>query len=288
MEHNSVVRPLHYLTGQGVEVDYVQADSLGRVAPEKIEAALKPNTRIVALNHASNVSGTLQDAAAVGEICQRRGVLLLLDASQTAGCIELDVNRLGVDLLAAPGHKGLLGPQGTGILYVRPGLTLTPLIHGGTGSHSVERGMPPEMPEALESGTANTPGIAGLGAGVRYLLKRGVANVRASELELMQYLLPRLRELAGITVYGPQDPTARVAVVSFNIEGFDAAHLGFELDERYAIAVRVGMHCAPDAHRSLNSFPQGALRVGFGPFSTLEDAKKLLTALKELTASERG
>jgi cysteine desulfurase family protein len=285
MEHNSVVRPLHYMAGQGIEVDFVKADTQGRVDPQKLEDALKPNTKLLVLNHASNVCGTLQDAEAVGALCRRRGVLFLLDAAQTAGCIELDVEKLGVDLLAAPGHKGLLGPQGTGVLYVRPGLALTPLIHGGTGNLSAGRDMPPEMPEALEGGTVNTPGIAGLEAGVRYLLERGVADVRAEELALMEWFLPRLSELKGITVFGPEDPAERVAVVSFNIEGVDSAHLGYELDEQYSIGVRVGLHCAPDAHRSLGSFPQGAIRVGFGPFNTIDDAKLLLNALEELISA---
>lgn len=284
MEHNSVLRPLATLERSGVEVTLVDADPTGRVEPAALEAALRPATRLVALNHASNVSGTLQDAAAVGEICRRRGVLFLLDAAQTAGSVPLAVDGLGVHLLAAPGHKGLLGPQGTGVLYVAPGVELRPLLEGGTGVLSESREMPVHMPDALEAGTLNTPGLAGLGAGVRTLLERGVDTVRRHELDLLEHVLPALRAVPELTVYGPVDPRQRVAVVSFNLSGRDGAHLGYALDQVYGIAVRVGLHCAPEAHRALGSFPAGTVRASFGPFSTVEDADALVQAVRELGA----
>ncbi|GAB4258727.1 MAG: aminotransferase class V-fold PLP-dependent enzyme [Deferrisomatales bacterium] len=282
IEHNSVVRPLATLAERGVDVTWVEADRHGWVAPEAIEAALRPATRLVSLCHASNVSGTLQDAEAVGDLCRRKGLVFLLDAAQTAGSVPLDVGRLGVHLLAAPGHKGLLGPQGTGLLYVDPDVRLSPLIEGGTGTRSEDRRMPEEMPEALEGGTLNTPGLAGLAAGVRYLLERGVAAVRREEQRILSYLLPELDRVEGLVTYGPRAPDERVAVVSFNLEGRDGAHLGFALDEVYDIAVRVGLHCAPGAHRALGSFPAGAVRASFGPLSTVEDAEALVRALREL------
>ena len=284
MEHNSVLRPLATLERSGVAVTLVGADRAGRVEPAVLEAALRPATRLVALNHASNVSGTLQDAAAVGEICRRRGVLFLLDAAQTAGSVPLAVEELGVHLLAAPGHKGLLGPQGTGVLYVAPGVELRPLMEGGTGVLSESREMPVHMPDALEAGTLNTPGLAGLGAGVRYLLERGVDAVRSHELSLLEQVLPALRAIPEVTVYGPEAPQQRVAVVSFNLAGRDGAHLGYALDQVYGIAVRVGLHCAPEAHRALGSFPVGTVRASFGPFSTPDDADALVRAVRELGA----
>lgn len=282
MEHNSVLRPLHRLAGDGVETTLVAADREGRVDPSDLECVLRPNTRLLALCHASNVCGTLQDAEAVGEFCRRRGILFLLDASQTAGAVPLHAERLGVHLLAAPGHKGLLGPQGTGVLCVAPGVNLATLFEGGTGTHSEQRAMPEELPEALEAGTLNTPGVAGLAAGVRYLLDRGVPEVRRAEEELLEYLLPELLSIPGLILYGPRQASGRVAVVSFNLEGRDGAHVGFALDEAYGIAVRVGLHCAPDAHRTLGSFPAGTVRASFGPFSTREDAEALVRALREL------
>ncbi len=284
MEHNSVLRPLASLERAGVAITLVGADPDGRVDPAGVAAALRPETRLVALCHASNVSGTLQDAAAVGRVCRDRGVLLLLDAAQTAGVVPIDVEALGVDLLAAPGHKGLLGPQGTGVLYVGPRARIRPLLEGGTGVRSEQRTMPDELPEALEAGTLNTPGIAGLGAGVRYLLDRGVDAVRAAERELLAHALPRLLEVPGLVLYGPRGADGRVAVLSFNLAGRDGAHVGFALDEAYGIAVRVGLHCAPDAHKALGSFPAGSVRASLGPFSTVADADALVRALRELSS----
>lgn len=284
MEHNSVARPLAALERRGVAVTWVEGRPDGTVTVEALEGALRPETRLVALCHASNVSGTLQDAEAVGDLCRRKGILFLLDAAQTLGAFPLDARRLGVHLLAAPGHKGLLGPQGTGLLYVAPEVALAPLSEGGTGSRSEERSMPEEMPEALEAGTLNTPGLAGLAAGVGYLRERGVESVRRAEEEILAYLLPELAALPGLVLYGPRDPGRRVAVVSFNLEGRDGAHVGFALDELYGVAVRVGLHCAPDAHKTLGSFPAGSVRASFGPFNTLTDAEALVRAVRELAA----
>ncbi len=282
MEHNSMLRPLAALARKGVEVTSVAADRQGFVSPRAVEEAMRPETRLVALCHASNVSGTLQDAEAVGDLCHRRGVLFLLDAAQTVGALPFTVDAVGAHLLAAPGHKGALGPQGTGFLWVAPGVVLDPLMEGGTGSRSEERSMPEEMPEALEAGTLNTPGLAGLAAGVGHLLTVGVPEVRRAEEEVLAFLLAELRRVPGLILHGPSEVARRVAVVSFNLEGRDGAHVGFALDEVYGISVRVGLHCAPDAHKALGSFPAGTVRASFGPFSTLADAEALVRALCEL------
>ena len=282
MEHNSVIRPLAALEARGVEVTLVGADPEGRVSVGEIERAIRPNTRLVALAHASNVSGTLQEAEAVGDLCRRKGLWFLLDAAQTAGAVPLGAAAVGAHLIAAPGHKGLLGPQGTGILYVAPEVAVEPLMEGGTGVRSEDPRMPTELPEALEAGTLNTPGIAGLGAGVGWLLEHGVEEVRRHEVDILEFLLPELAAVPGLRLYGPRSPRDRVAVVSFNLEGCDGAHVGLALDEEYGIAVRVGLHCAPLAHRTLGSFPEGSVRASFGPFSTLADAERLVRALRAI------
>lgn len=282
MEHNSVLRPLHALSKRGVGVTMVKGDRYGIVDPNAIEDAIKDETRLVAVNHASNVCGSLLDAKAVGEICARREIKYLLDASQTLGAMEIDVAALGVSMLAAPGHKSLLGPQGTGLLYVHPSVSLDPFIYGGTGSLSENPEMPDEMPERLEGGTLNTPGIAGLAAGLEYLAERGVAHVRKSEEAAVARLLELLSAIPEVTVYGPNDPKKMVSVVSFNLEGRDGAHVGYVLDELFGIAVRVGLHCAPEAHKTIGTFPAGTVRASFGPFNTPADAERLARALQAI------
>ncbi len=284
MEHNSVARPLFAMAKEGVELTVVKADREGRIHPADVVAAMRDDTALVALTHASNVCGTLLDVKTVGAAVRSRGALFLLDASQTAGTYPINVDGLDVDMLAAPGHKGLLGPQGTGILYVRPGLDLKPVIHGGTGFASESREMPCEMPERLEGGTVNTPGLAGLGAGARYLLKRTVEEVREGEMLLVRRALELLGNIEGLRLYGPTDPADRVAVVSFNLfdrdgVAHDGATVGFLLDDEYSIGVRVGLHCSPEAHKTIGTFPSGTVRVGFGPFNTETDVERLARAV---------
>jgi cysteine desulfurase family protein len=283
MEHNSILRPLHALQQSGVDICTVTADSTGVIDPEEVERAIKPQARLVALSHGSNVTGALLDLKSIGEICRKKRVALLLDASQTAGVVPIDVVRDGVTMLTAPGHKGLLGPQGTGILYVSPSIDLNPLMEGGTGFASESREMPEVFPERLEAGTMNTPGIAGMGAGISWLLEKGVENIRKKEIEILVHLLARFKEIKGLREYGPADPEKRVAVVSFNLEGVDGAHLGYALDEVFSIAVRVGLHCAPDAHKTIGTFPGGTVRASFGPFNTVADADALCEALIKLS-----
>lgn len=282
MEHNAVTRPLRALQERGVTVVKVAADREGRVDAQALRDACRQPTRLVVLSHCSNVTGTVQPLEEIGPWCRERGILLLVDAAQSAGLLEIDVERLGIDLLAAPGHKGLLGPAGTGLLYVRDGLTLQPLLFGGTGSNSQSDLAPEEMPERLECGTLNTPGLAGLKAGIEYLQSNGLASVRAREAGLLGQLIDGLAIVPGVRLFGPRDPACHGGALSFVIDGLDPAETGFRLDRDYGILVRVGLHCAPDAHRTVGSFPQGTVRVSPGPFTTAAEISELLAAVRDL------
>lgn len=268
MEHNSLVRPLFLLRKQGVDVTIVQAGSDGRVDPEEVKKVLKPKTRMIAVGHISNVSGTIQAIDRLSAIAKEADALFLLDAAQSAGCEPIDVVGTGIDLLAAPGHKGLFGPQGTGFLYVSPTTALRPLLAGGTGSSSTDEDQPLTMPEGFEAGTHNLPGIAGLKAGVDFVLEQGVANIGAWERALTDEAATMLAAVPGITLHRPADPAAHGGVLSFTVKGTDPATLAFMLDHNFDIAVRAGLHCAPQAHRTLGTFPDGTLRMSPGWFST--------------------
>ena len=287
-EHNSVLRPLTALRERGVEVTMVEADAAGRLAPEAVIAALRANTRLVALNHASNVCGTVLDAAAVGRLCRQRGVPFLLDAAQTAGCLSIDVESLGVDLLAFSGHKGLLGPQGTGGLYIRDPAALRPLEYGGTGSRSDREEQPEFLPDRFESGTLNVHGLAGLGAGLRYLRNRGVEEVAGHDRRLLGILLEALNAEPGITVYGPGDGNDQVGVLSVNIIGLSPSEVGWRLEREFGILTRIGLHCAPRAHRTLGTFPDGTVRLSWGPFTREVEARAAIRALRRLARDSHG
>lgn len=287
MEHNSVTRPLRVLQERGVQVVKVAADSFGRIDPAELRKACSAPTRLVVLSHCSNVTGTLQPLEQIGPWCRKQGILLLVDAAQSAGIFPLQVEALGIDLLAVPGHKGLLGPLGTGMLYVRPGLQLTPLMYGGTGGNSASDLPIDEMPDRLECGTLNATGLAGLKAGVEYLQAQGINQLRALEVALMKQLIEGLRQIAGVDLYGPLDPSHHGAVLSFNLQGVDPAELGYRLDHDFDILVRVGLHCSPDAHRSIGTFPRGTVRVSPGHFNTSADISQLLAAVAALAAESR-
>lgn len=282
MEHNAVTRPLRALQERGVIVTKVPADARGFVDPAAIRRACAEGARLVVLNHCSNVTGTLQPIEEIGPWCRREGILFMVDAAQSAGVVDIHVEALGIDLLAAPGHKGLLGPQGTGFLYLRPGLTLRPLIYGGTGGNSHSELPPEELPERLESGTLNTPGLAGLKAGVEFLRREGLAAVREREQELMARLVGGLEALPRIRVYGPHEPRFHGGALSFNVVDMDPAEVGFRLDHEHGIFCRVGLHCAPDAHRSIDTFSRGTVRVSPGYFNTAEEIDHLLASLASL------
>jgi len=281
MEHNSLVRPLFLLRRQGVEVSIVQTGSDGRVDPHEVRKALQPNTRMIAVGHISNVSGTIQAIGPLAAIAREAGALFLLDAAQSAGCEPIDVVSIGIDLLAAPGHKGLFGPQGTGFLYVSPATALRPLLAGGTGSSSTDEDQPLTMPEGFEAGTHNLPGIAGLKAGVDFVLMQGAANIGAKERALTGEAAARLAVVPGITLHRPIDPAAHGGVLSFTATGADPATLAFMLDHNFDIAVRAGLHCAPQAHRTLGTFPEGTLRISPGWFNTSEEIAFFCDAVVE-------
>ena len=283
MEHNSLLRPLFMLQQQGLELTIVDADQQGLVDPRQIQGALRPNTRMIALAHVSNVTGGIQDIAAVAVIARTAGVLMLLDAAQSAGTLVIDMQTLGIDLLAAPGHKGLLGPQGTGFLAVAPGVKLRPIMAGGTGNSSDQDLQPEGFPEGFEPGTHNLPGIAGLGAGVRFVQETGIERIRQHEHGLAEQARRMLETFPGCRLYGPDDEARRTAVVSFTVDGWDSSALAFMLDQVYGIALRSGLQCAPRAHRTIGSYPEGTVRLSPGWFNTSDDIDTFCAALTSLT-----
>src|SRR5262245_35433511 len=288
LEHNSVSRPLVALARAGrITLTRVPADASGTIDPAAIEAAITPKTRLIALTHASNVLGTLQPVAAVGQIARERDLLFLVDAAQTAGVVPIDVQALCIDLLAFPGHKSLLGPTGTGALYVGSRAEVRPWREGGTGGDSLTRTQPTDLPHFLEGGTPNVLGIAGLVAGLNFVEERGVDAIRRHEVELCDRLRLALAQMPGFEVFGHGDPERRVGTVSFrHCDGmFSASDLGGILDTSFDIAVRPGLHCAPYIHEALGTAPDGLVRVSPGPFNTDADIDKLIRALKEVTGA---
>ncbi|MCK5913429.1 MAG: aminotransferase class V-fold PLP-dependent enzyme, partial [Desulfuromusa sp.] len=284
IEHNAVVRPLRELQNRGIEVVKVAADPVsGIVATSALrEACSQKPTRLLLLNHCSNVFGSIQPVEGLGHWCKERGILFMLDGAQSAGSLPIDFQSLEVDLFAAPGHKGLLGPQGTGFLYVKEGVELTPLIYGGTGANSHSDVQPQMLPERLESGTLNLPGLAGLSAALQFLEQTGVEQIRARETELVSRILTELVKMESITLYGSDDVMLRGGAISFNLGSYDPAEVGFILDQQEKISVRVGLHCAPDAHRTIGTYPTGTVRVSPGYFTTDAEVSGFLRAIKKL------
>jgi cysteine desulfurase/selenocysteine lyase len=290
MEHNSVMRPLRALERQGVEVTVVRCSPEGFLVPADVEGAVQPNTVMIALNHASNVIGTLLPVAEVGLIARRHGLFLLVDAAQTGGAYPMDVQADGIDLLGFTGHKSLYGPMGTGGLVISERVDVThlePLKRGGTGSRSEHEEQPDFLPDLCESGTLNAVGLAGLEAGVRWVLERGVETIRAHEVELAQRLIVGLGEIPGVTVYGGLDSDLQTSTVSFNIIGMEPSEVGLRLDEEYGILCRVGLHCAPAAHKTIGTFPAGTVRFGLGAFNTREEVDTAVAAVGELAREAR-
>ena len=280
-EHNSVLRPLYRLRTQGVQLSFAGVDAKGRLQYEKWEELVRPNTRALVVTGASNVTGNCTDLAKAAAFAHRHGLLLIVDAAQTAGAQSIDVQALGVDVLCFTGHKALLGPQGTGGLYARPGLQVAPLVVGGSGVHSFDERHPTEMPTALEAGTLNVPGIAGLGAGVRWLLTQGVEALETKENALARLFYETVREIPGVRLYG--DFTApRAPIVSLNLAGEDSARVADVLWEEYGICVRAGAHCAPLMHRALGTVEQGVVRFSFSHTNTREEALAAARAVRSL------
>lgn len=289
MEHNSMMRPLRALEQQGVELTVVQCSPYGVLDPADVEKALQGNTRLVALNHASNVVGTLLPVAEVGAICRQHGLLLLVDAAQTAGAYPIDVQADRIDLLAFTGHKSLGGPMGTGGLIVGERVDeqqMVPLVHGGTGSNSEREAQPDFLPDAFESGTPNAVGLAGLAAGVRWVADCGVGAIRSHEVQLAQQLIDGLKAIEGVIVYGLPDAGLRTATVSFNVDGRAPSEVGLRLDEDYGVLCRVGLHCAPTAHKTLGTFPGGTVRFGLSGFNTMGEVEAALAAVGNLAEEQ--
>jgi len=285
IEHNAVMRPLRALEKKGVLAAIVRCAPDGSLDPFDIERAIKPETKLVVINHASNVTGTLLPVAEIAKSVRRAGSLLLVDAAQTAGALPIDIQAEGIDLLAFTGHKGLLGPPGVGGLVMGDRLNaaeMEPLVRGGTGSRSESDIQPEDLPDKFESGTLNGVGIAGLGAGVRVVRQQGIEEIRAREINLTRVLVEGLEEIPGITVYGPADPRCRTAVVSFTAVGRRVSGIGLRLDEEFGILCRVGLHCAPAAHRTIGTFPEGTVRLAPGFSTTEQDIHSVLQALKRI------
>ena len=281
-DHNSVLRPLHVLARErGVAVDFLSADRQGRLHYEQLEDLVRPNTKLLVCTHASNLTGNLLDVERAASFAQRHNLYFLLDAAQTAGSTPISMEEMGIDLLAFTGHKGLMGPQGTGGLCVAPRVELRPLVSGGTGVRSFEEEQPAEYPEHLEAGTLNGHGLAGLGAAVDFILDTGVETIHAHELALTRRFVQGLEEIPGVTVYGDFSGD-RAPVVALNLEGWDPASAADTLAQDYDIAVRPGIHCAPRMHRALGTQDLGCLRFSFGFYTREADIDAALAALKEM------
>ncbi len=287
MEHNSVARPLFALASQDVEWTAVQCDGEGNLDPGEVAKAVRPNTRMICMMHASNLTGTIMPIEAVGQIAKEHDLLFMVDSAQTAGVLPIDVKRCNIDLLAFTGHKSLLGPQGTGGLYVKPGVSIKPLKEGGTGSLSEYLEHPQMMPDLLECGTHNTPGIAGLLAGIRFINQIGMESIRNYETKLMALLLDGMKAIPGLNVYGPRNPQKQTAVICFNFDEIDCGALSMMLDYEFGIITRSGTHCAPLAHKTIGTLELGACRISPGFFTSEEEVAKVIKALEMIAAKTK-
>lgn len=284
LEHNSVLRPLYDLQTRGVFVDFVSADRRGNVRYEDFEALFRENTKLVVCTHASNLTGNVLDIAYISKIAHAHGARLIVDASQTAGSIPIDMQKMGIDVLCFTGHKGLMGPQGTGGLCIQPGVEIRPLLRGGTGVHSYDKNQPQAYPTRLEAGTLNGHSIAGLDAALDFLLAQGVETIGARERSLMRRFYDGVRDIPGVTVYGDFSQEARAAIVALNIHDYDSSEVSDVLFTDYGIATRPGAHCAPRMHEALGTEKQGAVRFSFSYFNTEEEDDAAIYAVRELAA----
>lgn len=282
LEHNSVLRPLYEMEQKGVELTIIPADKKGMIDHGDIEKAIRPNTKAVVCTHGSNLTGNLVDIEKIGEITRKNGILLVVDASQTAGVFPIDVEKMHIDVLCFTGHKGLLGPQGTGGMYVREGVRIRPLKSGGSGVQTYSKSHPSEMPTALEAGTMNGHGIAGLHAAVEYIERTGIDQIRKREQECMKRFYEGVVQIPGVKVYGDFDDMNRCAIVSLNIGDYDSSEVSDELLTEYRISTRPGAHCAPLMHEALGTVEQGAVRFSFSHFTTDEEVDAAIRAIREL------
>lgn len=283
VEHNAVRRPLEKLKAlKNVRVTYVETDACGRLDPMAVKRSLETDTRLIVMNHSSNVLGSILPIEDIAEIATSHGAKLLVDAAQTAGVLPIDVENMGIDMLAFPGHKSLYGPQGTGGLYIHPDLDVEPIMVGGTGGRSEEAQQPRTRPDRYESGTQNVPGIAGLGAGVEYVLHETVQTIHNKEWALVQRIMEKLLALPHVKILGPPLGEPRTGIVSFVMDHIDSSEIAYLLDRRYHIAVRAGLHCTPLAHGTAGTEKTGAVRASVGVFTTEEDADRFVEAVKEI------
>ena len=286
LEHNSVLRPLYALEEQGLEVTLLKSNLQGMIDYEDFERAIKENTKMIVCTHGSNLTGNVLDIKRIGQIAKKHGLLFVVDASQTAGVFPIDVQDMQIDILCFTGHKGLLGPQGTGGMYVREGVTVRPLKVGGSGVQTYNKKHPTEMPTALEAGTLNGHGIAGLDAAIGYLEREGIDNIRAREQELMWKFYNGVKDIPNIKVYGDFSGAQRCAVVSLNIGDYDSSEVSDELLMTYGISTRAGGHCAPLMHEALGTAEQGAVRFSFSHYNTDEEVETAIRAVKELAVEQ--
>ena len=284
IEHNAVMRPLHQMEHCGIIYDIAQTAEDGSVTEEAVEALARPETKAVIISHASNVCGTVLPIEAIGQVCKKHDLFFVVDSAQSAGTIPIDMEKCGIDFLAFTGHKGLLGPQGIGGFLISEKLDaqMAPYLAGGTGSQSDSLDMPVNLPDKYESGTMNLPGIIGLHAALSYIEETGIEDIHDKKMELTAYFLEKLREFPNIRVVGKQDVQDRVAVVSLDFQGEDNAIIAFELEQNYGIMTRVGLHCAPIAHQSLHTYPQGTVRFAFSASNTKEEIDRCIDGFREL------
>ena len=286
LEHNSVLRPLYAWEDQGVQLTILPADAAGNLCYEDFEKAIQPNTRAIITTHGSNLTGNLLDIHRIGAVAKKHDLIYIVDASQTAGVFPIDVQNMHIDILCFTGHKGLLGPQGTGGIYVREGVVVRPLLSGGSGVQTYLRHHPLQMPTALEAGTLNAHGIAGLLAAVRYINETGTDTIRNAEQALMWEFYEQVSNIPGITVYGDFSRQNRCPIVSLNVRDYDSGQVSDVLYEEYGIATRPGAHCAPLMHQALGTVEQGAVRFSFSHYNTKEEIKMAVSALRKLAQEE--
>jgi len=281
MEHNSVYRPLSKLKESGIEISIIECSREGFLSLADIENEIKPNTTLIICTHASNVTGTIMPVKEIGELCKKHGILFLVDASQSAGVLDIDVDDMNIDLLAVPGHKALMGMQGTGLLYIGERADVTQLMEGGTGSNSEQIVQPSMMPDKYESGTLNLPGIVAIDAGISFIKTVGLPKIREHEKNLTQLFLEGLKKIDGVTVYGHTGQSAPVVLI--NLENISSSELAFILDDEFNICTRAGLHCAPLAHKTIGTFESAAVRFSFGYFNTTDEVETCINALSNIS-----
>lgn len=285
LEHNSVLRPLYEMKSRGVELTIIKSDPLGNISYEDIEDRIKPNTKAIVCTHGSNLTGNLVDIERIGKITKKHGIVFIVDASQTAGIIPIDVKKMNIDILCFTGHKGLLGPQGTGGIYVRKGIELKPLKSGGSGIDSYNKSHPNVMPTALEAGTLNAHGISGLNAAIQYIEKIGLDTIREKEQKLMWMFYNEMKKIPSVKVFGDFSSPNRCPIVTINIGNNDSSEVSDELLIHYGIATRAGAHCAPLMHEALGTVHQGAVRFSFSHYNTEEELIIAIDAIRKIAQS---